>query len=505
VVIDFIDMKRETNNKAVMERLVECLRQDKARMEVGKINRFGVLVMTRQRIRPSIQHVTHETCPVCHGTGQVKNAESVVLSVLRRLKSVLLKNGVLKLGVRLAPSIALGLLNQKRQDLAELETAHGVTIVVTPDHDVIYGEIAMDVTRKEEEPESAKRPDAQGRREQVRDTENETVVLGGDAPISFEKALDDAEEGDHSDRRAAQRAALDERERLRTIFEGQKDKEAPKDAGAAPQESKEFHGHKKSRHRRKTAAAAKEPSNSGAVAPQVSKDADNAPAHQKTAHSESAHGKPQHHSAPVRQIEPPKLSPEVVASLTIPTKPQKLSALPVQAPQEPKASTPSATAKGVAKSKASSATTRESKVSASATKTKVSAGSKASTKPSAADEAVKETKAPTGKSSKGAAQKVPKAASSEKSKAAKGEPSSTASKGRAKAEVTTKATKSTAKPKASGATLKGNEVAPSKVSKTAAAKSSKKAAVSEKAEAAKGKSSSSGTRGSKALGRGTKV
>ncbi|HGP4983562.1 TPA: ribonuclease E/G, partial [Vibrio cholerae O1] len=59
VVIDFIDMKREGNNRAVQDRLVDCLKEDKARMEVGKINRFGVLVMTRQRIRPSLQNVTH--------------------------------------------------------------------------------------------------------------------------------------------------------------------------------------------------------------------------------------------------------------------------------------------------------------------------------------------------------------------------------------------------------------------------------------------------------------
>ena len=70
VVIDFIDMKREGNNRSVMERLVDCLKEDKARMEVGKINRFGVLVMTRQRLRPSLQHVTHESLPHLPGHRQ---------------------------------------------------------------------------------------------------------------------------------------------------------------------------------------------------------------------------------------------------------------------------------------------------------------------------------------------------------------------------------------------------------------------------------------------------
>ena len=326
IAIDFIDMKRETNNKAVMDRLVECLRQDKARMEVGKINRFGVLVMTRQRIRPSIQHVTHETCPVCQGTGQVKNSESIALSILRRIKSALVKNGIAKLSVRLAPPIAMNLLNQRRQELAELESAHGAAITVTPDHGVVYGDMAMDVTRKEEEPENAKR--GHDRHEQARDHENETVVLDGDAPISFDKALGGAETSDHpdrQDRRSAQRAALDERERLRSIFEKQKGKDAPKTdapkaSGAAPQVPKEA----------KAPAEQRQPSHRHKKGPD-----------QKAAAGDTAH-KSVHQAAPARQLEPPKLSPEVIASLAIPSKPQRLSSLqsaapaPADAPQAPK-------------------------------------------------------------------------------------------------------------------------------------------------------------------------
>ena len=185
VVIDFIDCKRETNNKAIMERLVECLREDKARMEVGKINRFGVLVMTRQRIRPSIQHVTHEPCPMCQGTGQVKNSEALVLSVLRRIKSFLSRNSASKIHVRLSPAIAMNLLNNRRHELVELETGYETTIAVSPDHGITYGEISIEMTRREEEPEHKPKE----AHERKRDSEDETVVLGGDAPISFNKAL----------------------------------------------------------------------------------------------------------------------------------------------------------------------------------------------------------------------------------------------------------------------------------------------------------------------------
>lgn len=227
IVIDFIDMKRESHNKAVMERLVECLKEDKARMEVGKINRFGVLVMTRQRLRPSLQHVTHEACPTCQGTGQVKNIEALVLSVVRRLKSILSKDGIAEVRVKLAPGVAMAVLNQKRKDLADMEEAHDTRIMILADPETAYGEMAAEIERREDEAEEKPQP---LRQERPRESEDETVVLGGDAPISFEKALGQeprriqppADAEIKYDRRDAQRAALGERERLRALFESAK-------------------------------------------------------------------------------------------------------------------------------------------------------------------------------------------------------------------------------------------------------------------------------------------
>ncbi len=260
VVIDFIDMKREGNNRAVQDRLVECLKEDKARMEVGKINRFGVLVMTRQRIRPSIQHVTHETCPMCQGTGQVKNLESLVLSVVRRVKAILCREAIQSIRVKLAPTIAMAVLNQKRKDLVELESLHETQIVILADPETGYGEMTAEIERREEEPERpATRPV-----ERPRETEDETVVLSGDSPISFEKALGDeakaspahVPEGEIKyDRRDAQRAALGERERLRALFESVKPEdelraEDLKSAEAAPESPSERGAGRPSRHHR---------------------------------------------------------------------------------------------------------------------------------------------------------------------------------------------------------------------------------------------------------------
>nr|WP_320131164.1 Rne/Rng family ribonuclease [uncultured Holophaga sp.] len=259
VVIDFIDMKKDTHNRAVQERLVECLREDKARMEVGKINRFGVLVMTRQRIRPSLQHVTHENCPVCQGSGKVKNLESLVLSVVRRLKSILSKEGIEEVRVKLAPTIAMAVLNQKRKDLAELEEAHEARILIQADPELVYGEMSAEIDRREEEP--AEKPAADRRPERPRDSEDETVVLGGDAPISFEKALAEPTKpsavergaGYKYDRRDAQKAALEERDRLRALFESAKpENEAMADAEAPAAEAP---GRRRGRGRRSAAAA----------------------------------------------------------------------------------------------------------------------------------------------------------------------------------------------------------------------------------------------------------
>jgi ribonuclease E len=236
VVIDFIDMKREGNNRSVMEKLVDCLKEDKARMEVGKINRFGVLVMTRQRLRPSLQNVTHEACPTCQGTGKVKNIESLVISVVRRIKAILSRDPIAEIRVKLLPAIALSVLNQKRKDLTALEDAFDSRIVIVADPEIPYGEMAAEIERAEEG-EAEKAPAARPARD--REPEEETVVLSGDSPISFEKAL--GEEGRRSapvhapaparepteaeikyERRDAQRAALDERERLRALFESAK-------------------------------------------------------------------------------------------------------------------------------------------------------------------------------------------------------------------------------------------------------------------------------------------
>ncbi|HYZ45781.1 MAG TPA: ribonuclease E/G, partial [Xanthobacteraceae bacterium] len=133
IVIDFIDMDEKRNNRAVERRLKECLRHDRARIQVGHISHFGLLEMSRQRIRSSVLESSTEKCPHCGGTGHVRSVSSVALQLLRALEEMLLKAATHNLSVRTRSDIALYLLNHKRAHLRTLEERFRITIMVNAD------------------------------------------------------------------------------------------------------------------------------------------------------------------------------------------------------------------------------------------------------------------------------------------------------------------------------------------------------------------------------------
>ncbi|WP_373237758.1 Rne/Rng family ribonuclease, partial [Cohaesibacter celericrescens] len=117
VVIDFIDMEEKRNNRAVEKRLKDCLKSDRARIQVGRISHFGLMEMSRQRIRTGVLESTMDPCPHCHGTGYVRASESVALLVLRTIEDHLLKGVTHNVVVKTRTSVALYILNQKRNNL----------------------------------------------------------------------------------------------------------------------------------------------------------------------------------------------------------------------------------------------------------------------------------------------------------------------------------------------------------------------------------------------------
>ena len=133
IVVDFIDMEEGRNNRAVERRIKEALKNDRARIQIGRISHFGLLEMSRQRIRTGVLEGSTAICPHCAGAGTVRSTASIALHVLRLLEDALIKDASHDLVVRSRNEVALYVLNQKRAKLVELEQRFRVTITVTAD------------------------------------------------------------------------------------------------------------------------------------------------------------------------------------------------------------------------------------------------------------------------------------------------------------------------------------------------------------------------------------
>jgi ribonuclease E len=161
IVVDFIDMEESRNNRAVERRIKDALKNDRARIQVGRISHFGLLEMSRQRIRTGVLEGSTVVCPHCQGAGVVRSTASIALHVLRVLEDALIKSSTHDLVVRTRTLVALYILNQKRLNLRDLERRFGVVILVEAEdtltganyHAIERGELATSVSS---EPETAK-------------------------------------------------------------------------------------------------------------------------------------------------------------------------------------------------------------------------------------------------------------------------------------------------------------------------------------------------------------
>ena len=131
IVIDFIDMEEKRNNRTVERRLKEALRFDRARIQVGRISHFGLLEVSRQRLRTGVLEGSTSQCPHCQGTGIIRSTESVALAVLRGLEDAITAGARTALVATTTPSVALYILNNKRPFINDMETRHGLPISVT--------------------------------------------------------------------------------------------------------------------------------------------------------------------------------------------------------------------------------------------------------------------------------------------------------------------------------------------------------------------------------------
>jgi ribonuclease E len=132
VVIDFIDMESQRNQREVENRLRDALHYDRARVQTGKISRFGLLELSRQRLRPSLGEAAHIACPRCHGTGHIRGTESSALHILRILQEEAMKENTAAVHAQVPVDVATFLLNEKRSEFHAIESRLKVTVILIP-------------------------------------------------------------------------------------------------------------------------------------------------------------------------------------------------------------------------------------------------------------------------------------------------------------------------------------------------------------------------------------
>jgi ribonuclease E len=160
IVIDFIDMESAKHDGMVERRLKEALKQDRARIQVGRISHFGLLEMSRQRLRPSVVEHAYVSCPHCQGRGLVRSVESSGLQVLRAVEEEGAKRRSAEIVVHVATPVALWLLNRKRDRLAMIEERFGMSVLVQPDDTLTPPALRIERTRAQTPETMAERPSA---------------------------------------------------------------------------------------------------------------------------------------------------------------------------------------------------------------------------------------------------------------------------------------------------------------------------------------------------------
>jgi ribonuclease E len=155
VVIDFIDMMSNKNQRAVENRLRDAVAIDRARVQIGRISRFGLLEMSRQRLKPSLGEATQIVCPRCTGNGTIRTVESLALSLVRIAEEEALKESTGRVEIHVPVDVATFMLNEKRKAIADVESQTGVHILIIPSTALETPQYRVERVRKADMPESS--------------------------------------------------------------------------------------------------------------------------------------------------------------------------------------------------------------------------------------------------------------------------------------------------------------------------------------------------------------
>ncbi|HET7651213.1 MAG TPA: Rne/Rng family ribonuclease [Gammaproteobacteria bacterium] len=199
VVIDFIDMTPQKNQREVEDRLRDALKMDRARVQVGRLSRFGLMEMSRQRLRPSLGESTQVVCPRCAGEGRIRGVESMSLSILRLIEEEAMKERTARVVAQMPVEVATFLLNEKRAIISTIEKRCGIELVLVPNPHMDTPQYEIQRLRDDEmrqagpasasyklvaEPEAPAVPGAEAKREPAAEPAVRTITPTSPAPVS---------------------------------------------------------------------------------------------------------------------------------------------------------------------------------------------------------------------------------------------------------------------------------------------------------------------------------
>ncbi len=172
IVVDFIDMLAAKNQRAVENRLREAVRMDRARVQIARISRFGLLEMSRQRLRPSLSEFSHILCPRCEGVGTIRSLKSTALAVLRVIEEEAMKDSTAKVIAQIPVDVATFLLNEKRSDVARIEERQEIELLLIPNANLETPHFEVQRLREQDLPKHA----SEESHEMVAKVENEPDI-----------------------------------------------------------------------------------------------------------------------------------------------------------------------------------------------------------------------------------------------------------------------------------------------------------------------------------------
>jgi ribonuclease E len=206
IVIDFIDMDENKNNRAVEKKLKECLKVDRARVQHGRISQFGLMEISRQRRRQGVLQATSDPCPSCNGTGRRRSIPSAALQLIRAIEARAATGGLKSISVKAPTDVALYILNNKREALIEIERIAGFAVSIHSSEEMLPGDFTIDAERdqnakpkKRKQPRSLQKPSKPAPSE---DEDDETIE---DDETSDSETESDGDDGDEKKSRRKRR------------------------------------------------------------------------------------------------------------------------------------------------------------------------------------------------------------------------------------------------------------------------------------------------------------